>query len=145
VKTYLLILLVISLAISACTAQPTAEPSASLIGAWTLTSFGTVDSQTPALSDVEAGVTFSEDGTLTGDSGCNGFGGNYTVQGNQITFSEIVSTLMLCDEPIMEQEEAVYQVLTDTASFQIEGNRLTLTNNDRMLVFTTIASYPSYP
>ena len=146
-KTYLLILLVISLAMAACTPQGTETPpaSVSLIGNWRLISFGPVDSQTPALNDIEAGITFNSDSTMAGNSGCNGYGGNYTVEGNQITFTEIVSTLMLCDEPVMEQEEAVYQVLTDTPTFQIEGNTLTLTNNDRMLVFTAAGSYPSYP
>ena len=41
---------------------------------------------------------------------------------------------MACEEPRMEQEQAVHQVLTDTATFEIEGNTLTLTNNDMVLV-----------
>jgi heat shock protein HslJ len=47
---------------------------------------------------------------------------------------------MLC-ELRMDQETAVYQVLTDTATYTIEGNTLTLTNNDMVLVFTR-GSYP---
>jgi heat shock protein HslJ len=56
------------------------------------------------------------------------------VEGDQIMFDEIVSTLKLCDAPLMEQEEAMLQVLTETATYQLEGNTLTLTNNDRVLV-----------
>jgi heat shock protein HslJ len=138
VKKYLLTILVISLVLTACAAQGS---SASLIGGWTLTFYGPVDSPSPAVANAEAGLTFNEDGTVTGDSGCNGFGGQYAVEGDQITFSEIVSTLMACEDPLMMQEEAVHQVLTDTATHQIEGNTLTLTNNDRVLVFTR-ASYP---
>ncbi|HUE98049.1 MAG TPA: META domain-containing protein [Anaerolineales bacterium] len=137
-KKYILTLLVISLAVSACAAG---ESSASLIGSWKLTSFGPVDAPITAVADTEAGLTFNEDGTVVGSSGCNGLGGNYTVEGDQIRFSEIVSTLMLCDEPLMGQEEAVYQVLTDTATYKIEGNTLTLTNNDMVLVLAT-GSYP---
>lgn len=132
-KKYLLILFVIALAVSACTAE---KPSASLTGAWKLTSYGPADVQTPAVEDVDAGLTFSEDGTVTGNSGCNGLGGVYTVQGDQVTFREVVSTLMACDDPRMAQEDAVQQVLTDTATFKIEGNTLTLTNNDMVLVLT---------
>jgi heat shock protein HslJ len=83
---------------------------------------------------VNPGLTFNEDGTVTGTSGCNEFGGNYTVEGDQITFSEVVSTLKLCDAPLMEQEEAMQQVMTETATYQIEGNTLTITNNDKVLV-----------
>jgi putative lipoprotein len=90
----------------------------------------------PAVEDTEAGITFNEDGTVAGNSGCNGFGGNYTVEGDQVAFSEIVSTLIACEEPIMSQEEAVFKVLTDTASYAIEGNTLTLTNNEMTLVLT---------
>lgn len=134
-KKYLLILFTIALALSACSAE-TAGASASLLGSWKLTAYGLADATTPAVEDTEAGLNFNEDGTVTGNSGCNGLGGTYTVEGDQVTFSEIISTLMACDDPRMAQEEAVHQVLTDTASFQIEGNTLTLTNNDRVLVLT---------
>ena len=130
-KKLLLTLLVISLAISACAAQ---ESSASLIGAWKLTSYGPADSQTPAVPDTDAGLTFNEDGTVTGNSGCNGLGGDYTVEGDQITFGEFVSTLIACEDPIMTQEGAMQQVLNGTATYTIEGNTLTLTNNDMVLV-----------
>jgi heat shock protein HslJ len=134
VKKYLLTLFMISLAISACSAQISEEPSASLIGSWKLTSFGPVGAPTPAVESADAELTFNEDGTVVGSSGCNGFGGNYTVEGEQVTFSEIVSTLMACEEPLMSQEAAVLKVLTGTATYKIEGNTLTLTNNDTVLV-----------
>lgn len=144
-RNHILILLLISIAISACTAPATQTPSASLFSDWRLTSFGTVDSQTPALTDTKPRITFNVDGTLIGNSGCNGYSGSYTVEGNQITFSPIVSTRMLCDKAIMEQESAMHQVLTGTASFKIQGNQLTLANSDRMLAFAAAVSYPSYP
>jgi putative lipoprotein len=86
------------------------------------------------VTDTEAGLSFKEDGTVTGNSGCNGLGGNYKVEGDQVTFDQITSTLMACDDARMAQEGAVHQVLTDTAIFKIEGNTLTLTNNDVVLV-----------
>jgi heat shock protein HslJ len=109
---------------------------ASLAGSWKLTSYGTMDTISSALADVEANLTFKEDGTITGTSGCNEFGGKYVLEGDQIKFQEIASTLMLCDTPIMDQEEAVQQVLTETASYKIEGNTLTITNKDGVLVLT---------
>lgn len=134
-KKYLLTLFVIALAISACNTEG-AGAARSLTGAWKLTSYGPADAQTPVVADVEAGLTFNEDGTVTGNAGCNGLGGSYTVEGDQVIFSEVVSTLMACDDPRMEQEDAVVQVLNGTATFKIEGNTLTLTNNDITLVLT---------
>jgi heat shock protein HslJ len=92
------------LAMSACTAK---QSPASLSGVWKLTSYGFANAPTPAVADTESGLTFNEDGTLTGNSGCNGFGRSYTVDGDRITFKDIVSTL--------------------------SGETMSLTNNDMVL------------
>lgn len=157
-KKYLLLLVIIALAISACSSQsaqqntpqgpdnnespeqmpPTEKPTTpeSLLGAWKLTAYGPANAPTPAVEGADAGLTFNEDGTITGTSGCNGLGGDYTVEGDQITFGEFVSTLMACDEPIMAQEEAAHKVMTGTATYQIEGDTLTITKEDMVLVLT---------
>ena len=137
-KKYILTLLVFTLAVSACASQ---EGSASLIGSWLLTAYGPSASPVPAVADSGAQLTFNEDGTVVGNSGCNGLGGDYTVEGNEITFGQITSTLMACDDARMAQEDAVHRVLTDTATYRIEGDTLTLTNNDMVLVLTR-GSYP---
>jgi len=135
-KKYLLILLIMSLVVSACTPQ-----TSSLVGTWKLTAHGPTDALTPAVTDAEATLTFGDDGIVGGSGGCNSLGGIYEVNGSQITFSEITSTLMACEDPRMAQEAFVTQVLSGTAEFEIENNTLTLTNNDKVLVFTA-ASYP---
>ena len=132
-KKVLLSIVVICLAVSACNAKSN-QGSAALLGSWKLTSYGSAASPTPAVSGTEAGLTFKEDETVSGNSGCNGFGGNYKVQGDQVAFDQIVSTLMACDDPRMKQENVVQKVLSGTAIFKMEGNRLTLTNNDMVLV-----------
>jgi len=133
-KKYLLTLLIISLAIAGCSAQNGGQSSAALIGAWKLTAYGPADAPIPAVEGAGAGLTFNEDGTVTGSSGCNGLGGDYTVEGDKITFGEFVSTLMACDDPIMSQEGVVYQVTTGTGSYEIDGDTLTIMNDDRVLV-----------
>jgi heat shock protein HslJ len=100
-----------------------------------LTAYGPVDSPIPAVPDADATLTFGEDGTLTGTTGCNQLGGDYTVEGDQITFGPIVSTLIACPDLQMAQEDAMHQVLMDTATLNIEGNTLTIINNDTVLVF----------
>lgn len=135
-KKFLLTLFILSLAIAACSDQNTEEPAASLVGSWQLTSYGPANSPLPAVEDTEAGMIFNEDGTVTGNSGCNGFGGNYTVEGDQITFSEIVSTLIACEEPLRSQEQVVLEVMADSATYNIDGNTLALTGDGMVLVLT---------
>lgn len=159
-KKYRLMLVTIALALSACSGQGTPQgteqsqnpdqplPSASLIGAWKLTAYGPADAPTPAVEGVDAGLTFNQDGTITGTSGCNGLGGDYTAEGDQITFGEFVSTLMACDDPIMAQEEAAHKVMTGTANYKIEGDTLTITKDDMVLLLqrgTQGAVAPSVP
>lgn len=132
-KKYVLCLLIFIMILSACTSQDTG-----LIGNWKLTAYGPPDSVTPAVGDAEATLTFGDDGTVTGNSGCNSLGGEYEVDGDQITFGAITSTLMACDDARMAQESAVTQVMSGTADFEIEGQTLTITNNELVLVFSAL-------
>jgi len=138
-KKYILLLLVVSALFSACTPQ-----AKSMVGTWKLTGYGPETSPNPAVQDSGAMLTFKADGTLSGTSGCNAFGGEYKVQGIQITFGNLVSTLKACSDPLMEQEGAMYKVLSGTASYKINGDALTITNNGTVLLFSA-ASGQSYP
>jgi heat shock protein HslJ len=141
-KKYLLFILFASLVLSACTPQ-----EKSLEGTWSLTAYGPEGAIMPPAPGSQGSVTFNADGTISGTSGCNSFGGGYKVDGDQVTFTGLVSTLMACEEPLMTQEGNVFKVLDGTASYKIDGETLTLTNNGMVLVFTsgTAESYPSYP
>ncbi len=130
-KKVLLFLLLVSLLLAACTSQE--KP---LQGSWSLTAYGPQGATAPAAPDSQASIVFNDDGTLSGSSGCNGFGGEYSVEGDQIKFGGLASTLMACDEPLMTQEGTVFKVLNDTASYQIDGGTLTVTKDGTVLVFT---------
>ena len=104
--------------------------SASLDGNWTLISYGSSSNPTPAVADTDASLTFDKDGQLSGNVGCNGFGGEYKVDGNAITFGPIMSTMMYCTEPIMQQEGTTLAVLVETVTFKLDGDQLTITSAD---------------
>lgn len=102
--------------------------SASVVGDWNLVSYGSPTNPTPAAPNVEATVTFGSDGKLSGNVGCNSFSGDYKVDGSTITFGPIVSTMMACADPIMEQESAVLSMFANSATFKIDGKTLTITS-----------------
>lgn len=79
--------------------------------------------------DTTITAEFTEDGQVGGSAGCNSYSGPYTVSGSSIKFAEsMATTLMACDEPVMEQEEAYFQALAATTSFAVNGEQLTFTD-----------------
>jgi len=98
--------------------------SASIQGQWTLVSYNGFS----AVSGVETSIEF-KDGQLSGNVGCNGFGGDYSVDGNTITFGPIMSTLMFC-EAIADQESSTLAVFQESATFVMDDNTLTITSVD---------------
>jgi heat shock protein HslJ len=80
-------------------------------------------------------ASFNEDGTLSGNSGCNQYNGSYTVDGDQITIGPLASTMMMCSDPaeVMDQEAQFLAALQSAANYEIEGNVLQLRTEDDAL------------
>ena len=104
--------------------------SASLTGTWKLVSYGPPAKPAPAEADVDTSIEFGSDGTLNGNVGCNGFGGDYKVEGDMITFGSIVSTMMFCEGPAGDQELGTLAVLRESANYVLDGDMLTITSGD---------------
>ena len=104
--------------------------SASVVGEWKLVSYGDASSPTPAVPDMETSINFDEKDKFGGNVGCNSFGSEYKVDGDQIVFGSIVSTMMFCDVT-SAQESAVLSILSDqSVKYQIDGEQLTITSGD---------------
>jgi heat shock protein HslJ len=82
------------------------------------------------LRDTEITTTFGDDGNLSGSAGCNNYSTSYEVSGDRLTVGPVASTMMMCPGPqgIMEQESAYLAALQSAATYQIEGQRLTIMN-----------------
>lgn len=68
-------------------------------------------------------------GTMTGTTGCNGFGGSVEISGSSFTVSELSWTEIGCESGIMDQEAFILEVLSTAESFGIDGDRLTITSS----------------
>jgi heat shock protein HslJ len=123
-KKYVFALLAL-LILTACAGENTA----SVEGTWKLVSYGDPANPTPAAPDIDTSIEF-KDGQVTGNVGCNGFGGKYEVDGNKITFSEVASTLMFCEGPAGDQEFGTLAVLRESATYVLDGDMLTITSGD---------------
>lgn len=114
------------LALAACAGGSTA----SIKGQWKLISYGLASSQIPAVPDVETSIEFNSDGRMNGNVGCNSFNGGYTLDGDTITFGPIMSTMMFCEGPVGDQEMGTLAAFTESATFVLDGNTLTITSAD---------------
>lgn len=69
---------------------------------------------------------FGDDGQAGGNASCNTYGGSYQVAGSNLTFDQMVSTMMACEPAINEQEQAYLKALGETKSYAVTGGNLTL-------------------
>jgi heat shock protein HslJ len=81
----------------------------------------------------EAFVVFAQNGDeFQGNTGCNGMGGNSQVHEDTatITFSQVISTKMACDDGRMRLERAVLATLKGDVRYKVEAAFLTLDGPD---------------
>jgi heat shock protein HslJ len=109
--------------------------SSDITGDWKLVSYGDAGNPTPAIPNVDTSIKFDSNGQISGNVGCNGFGGNYEMSGNKITFNSIISTMMYCEET-SAQEQGLLSVFSDNVKLQIQmkSDTLTITSADGLSV-----------
>ena len=125
-KRTILFVVVATLILSAC--SPT--PNVDLGGKWKLISYGDAVNPIPALPNVDTTIQF-ENGQVSGNLGCNGFGGEYKLKGDKIIFGSLVSTMMYCEETSV-QEQGVLTVFADGVelTLSMNGNALSIASPD---------------
>lgn len=77
-------------------------------------------------------LTFSDSTTFYGFAGCNGFGGNFTENGNNLKLEKIMATKMAC-MPGMDTENRIMQAMMTTEKYSISGNKLVLMKGETVL------------
>lgn len=95
------------------------------------------------ISENAPNITFSAlEKKVNGSTGCNRFFGTYTLDLYALGFSEIASTEMACEEPIMTRENAFLSALDQTGSYTLETEILTLySKTDRSVLLTAKKQY----
>jgi putative lipoprotein len=74
----------------------------------------------PATLDVRS------DGSLSGESGCNGYAGAMTVAGETLSFGDLIATKKACPGEQMEQEARYFQALGAARRYLLDGVELRL-------------------
>jgi heat shock protein HslJ len=85
------------------------------------------------LVDIPDRVTVSllmEDGRAAGSGGCNSYFANYEMDGFDVTFSEVGSTLMACLPAVMDVEQAYFANLVNVVKYQSGGIQMAFLDAD---------------
>jgi heat shock protein HslJ len=88
---------------------------------------------TTLIPDTSMTAVFGDDGTLSGSSGCNAFAGTYTVDGTSISIGPLATTLLACDQAVMDQEQAFLTALQASTQFQLTATRMSMRSDDGAL------------
>jgi len=107
------------------TVPPAQEP---LIGTnWTLESFHAADAVSSVLAGTSITAVFGADGSVSGSAGCNHYFAPYTMTETSFSIGPAGSTKMACSTPgVMQQESTYLSLLSQTKSYTIKGDKLTL-------------------
>lgn len=112
-----LVIVGVAALLSACGSN---QEGATLEGSeWTLIS---LDGE-GALAGSEITALFSEE-KISGSAGCNSYFAGYQVESEPFIVGPIGSTMMMCSEPLMEQEMAYLAALETAESFSVDGDTL---------------------
>ena len=122
------------LALSACSplveaASPGQTPSPAVLAntRWRLDSFGAVGAEKPILPGATLTLDFDDQGLVSGQGGCNSFGGQYKLDNGSLTFGNLAQTLRACADDTFNQQEAQYMLaLGATGRYELTGDHLTI-------------------
>ncbi len=107
-------------------------------GTWVMTGYNNgKQAVVSASADTEVTAIFGADGQLSGSAGCNRYNAPYTVDGNKIKIGMAITTLMACEQSIMDQEQQYLAAIQTAATYKIEGAKLELRDATNAL----LASY----
>lgn len=96
---------------------------------------------TPEMDSMAKPITliFDEEGRAAGNGGCNSYSTSYTLDGTGITFEEVVSTKMACDDEAMQHEQDLFTALASALQYGLTDERLYIRYEDgRRLAFEKV-------
>ncbi len=97
----------------------------------------------PTLPDARPTMTFAQDATVSGTSGCNQYTGSFRTDGDRITIGPVSSTLMGCDGERGQQEAAFLSAVQGATTWQqAEDGNLVLAGAGEIVAQPGVAEGP---
>jgi heat shock protein HslJ len=120
------------------------DSSTDVAGDWVLVEGRGPEGEVAMREGHDVTLTFEEDESqLGGTSPCNHYGGQYTLEGDRLSISELYQTEMACDPPeIMDAERIYLGAMAAVERAQREGDGLVLSGPDTELRYRRLEPEP---
>jgi heat shock protein HslJ len=106
------------------------DAASAILGEWTATGIYTGDAIKGPVEGSKLTANFT-DKEVSGDSGCNTFGGPFTAEKSTIKLGPFRSTLRACaEDAVSTQEQQYLQALELAKTFKVTGDQLQLFRED---------------
>ncbi len=111
---------------------------------WSLDSYLNTEGMTVNVLNYTEITALFESGRVTGNGGCNNYAGSYVTEGNNITISQLLSTMMFCYDNISSQETVYLLNLQKSTEYSISNGLLTMNdaNGTVLLTYSVIQPLP---
>ncbi|NPV63291.1 MAG: META domain-containing protein [Methanotrichaceae archaeon] len=103
---------------------------------WSLDSYLSPEGQTENVLNYTEITALFESGQVTGNGGCNSYAGSYVTDGNNITISQLLSTMMFCYDNISSQESIYLLNLQNASTYNISNSLLRMMDANGTLILT---------
>jgi len=106
-------------------------------GHWTVVSVLYDDAIRSVVVDTHLTADFSADGTISGNTGCNSFRGDYTLDGDELHFGPLTASKDACPSKEASKQETGYLAALESAvRIEQAGPELTLLNSKGQMAVT---------
>ena len=107
------------------------DPATLLRGEWLIEEIG----GKAIIAKSQPTISFGDDGQISGNGSCNRYFGPYALSGEGLKISDLASSMMACEQPLMDQEALLIKSLHEASRFEIKaGGVLVLLGSDRVSV-----------
>jgi heat shock protein HslJ len=97
-----------------------------LVNAWELQSIKTENGISSSNTDIDTGITFAADGTVSVQTACNSGMGTYSVNEQSLNLNDLAFTEMGCEQEFMTREEEFTQALIQVNGYSVLRKALSL-------------------
>jgi heat shock protein HslJ len=104
-----------------------AAPANPLEGEWNVTGYNNgKQATTSPIAGTTLTATFTPDGKVAGNAGCNTYNGEYKLDGTSLTVGPLATTMMACDQAVMDQETQFLAAFQTPTTVETSGATVTL-------------------